>query len=119
MERDRLTRQWEADIAMSNGIQKINDTDSLPKPTLQEQKDIIISILADFADEADRLIAYLDHIGFDLCALASPHDLGAAVLGHYRIKAGRYDVDRACNDLASWPPIAAEIAKRMGKKVRV
>jgi hypothetical protein len=94
----------------------MNDAANLLEPDLQEQKGIIISILSDFADEGDRLIAYLDHIGFDLCALASPHDLGNAVLGHYRIKAGKYDIHRACNDLASWPPIAAEIARQMDIK---
>jgi len=96
----------------------MSDPELLAALTLQEQKDVIISILVNFADDGDRLIAYLDHIGFDLGALTSPHDLGDAVLGHYRIKAGRYDVDRACNDFASWPPIAAEISRRMVKKTK-
>ena len=94
----------------------MDDAANLLEPDLQEQKGIIISILTNFADDADRLISYLDHIGFDLCALTSPWDIEAAVLGHYRIKVGRYDVERACNDLASWPPIAAEIARQMGIK---
>jgi hypothetical protein len=94
----------------------MNDAANLMEPDLREQKGIIISILTNFADDAYRLISYLDHIGFDHCALTSPRDLEAAVLGHYRVKVGRYDVDRACNDLATWPPIATRIAELMSKK---
>jgi len=96
----------------------MNDPELPAAPTLQEQKDIIISILVNFAVEGDNLLAYLDHIGFDLGALTSSRDLGDAVLGHYRIKASRYDVDRACNDFASWPPIAVEISKRIDEKTK-
>jgi hypothetical protein len=31
------------------------------------------------------------------------------IAGHYRLKQGKYDIDRAARDLATFPPIAARI----------
>ena len=75
-----------------------------------EQRSMILSILCDFLEE-DRIADlgdWVDHVGFDLTALRYPADLPAAWVAHYRLGRG-YDVDRALNDLLTWPPIAAEI----------
>lgn len=77
--------------------------------SLSEQKNIILNILADFCSDADTLVDYLNHVGFDLCSICEAREIPAAFLGHYRIKNGVYDLDRACNHLATWPPIAARI----------
>jgi len=77
---------------------------------IRNQRDLILSILCDFLED-DRIADlgdWLDHAGFDLTALWYPADLPAAWVAHYR--RGRvYDVDRALNDLLTWPPIAAHI----------
>lgn len=74
-----------------------------------DQKCIIINILVSFAADADEFVEFCEHAGFNLRVIGKPENLMPAWLGHYRIKAGAYDVDRACNDLATWPPIAARI----------
>ncbi|MCB5200248.1 hypothetical protein SAMN05428995_101925 [Loktanella sp. DSM 29012] len=81
--------------------------------TPREQKDVILSFLIDFADhdEEGDLLSYLDHIGFDLRVIRHVKELPAAFVAKYRLKTGKYDVDRAANDLATWPPIAARIAE--------
>jgi hypothetical protein len=79
----------------------------------KDQKNIIISIFVDFAESDDDgdLLSYLDHIGFDLRVIGHIRELPAAFVANYRIKTGKYDVDRAANDLTTWPPIAARIAE--------
>jgi hypothetical protein len=87
----------------------------MPKQTSDlppgKQKGIILSIFADFAESDDDgdLLSYLDHIGFDLRAISHVKELPAAFVAKYRLKSGKYDLDRAANDLVTWPPIAARI----------
>lgn len=78
-----------------------------------EQANMIVALLVDFLepDMIDRLGNYFQHVRFDLPALRRPQDLVAAWLGHYRIRQGVYDVERAFNDLATFPPVAAEITR--------
>jgi hypothetical protein len=77
----------------------------------KEQKNIILGIFADFAesDDAGDLLSYLDHVGFDLRVISHVKELPAAFVAKYRLKTGKYDLDRAANDLVTWPPIAARI----------
>jgi len=81
--------------------------------TSREQKNIILNFLADFAESDDDgdLLSYLDHVGFDLRVISHVKELPAAFVAKYRLKTGKYDLDRAANDLATWPPIAARIAE--------
>ena len=79
--------------------------------SLQEQKNLILNILDDFCTDADTLFRYLDHVGFDIGSVSHAREIPTAFLGHYRLKNGTYDVDRACHHLATWPPIAARIAE--------
>lgn len=74
---------------------------------------MILALLDDLCspETIDELGDYLDHVGFDLLALRRPQDLPVAWLGYYRIRRGLYDVDRAFADLATYPPMAAEIAR--------
>lgn len=81
-----------------------------------EQKGLLLGILADFAQgDPQEVLDYLDHVGFNLLCLSGSQDLGAAWCGFYRIKPGLYDIDRACADLATWPPIAAAITEGIGR----
>lgn len=89
----------------------------LPALNLQEQKSIILNIFADFCIDADTMRSYLDHIGFDIGAISHPRELRVAYLGHYKLRNGTYDVEKACKDFACWPPVAAEI-RRLKRKTR-
>ena len=79
--------------------------------SLQEQKNIILNILFDACSDGETLVSYLEHVGFDACAIRNVSELPSAFLGYYRLKTGHYDVNRACHHLATWPPIAAQIAE--------
>jgi hypothetical protein len=83
--------------------------------TLDQQKDLILSILFDFA-EGDDLLAYMKHVGFDLGSILQVNELPTAWLGHYRVKKGVYDVNRACNDLSEFPLIASAIVRGLNEK---
>lgn len=84
-----------------------------PQMSVEDQTNLILGILISFleGDGLQELGDYLQHVGFNICALQRPKDLSSAWLGHYRLKQGVYDVDRACADLASYPPIAARVAE--------
>lgn len=90
---------------------QVDDPDqSVDLTDVREQRGMILSILFDFLEE-DRIADFsdwIDHVGFDPNALRYLADLPAAWLGHYRQPRG-YDLDRALNDLLTWPPIAAHI----------
>ena len=79
--------------------------------TVDEQKAMILSMVSDFAGEGQDPTDFLDHIGFDWGLISRQRDLVPAILGHYRIKQGVYDIDRAANDLATYPPIASRIVE--------
>ena len=87
-------------------------TDTL---TTEEQKNLIRNILLDFLNSEDCL-PYLYHIGFDLGAVGHPSQFEAALLGHYRIGQGQYDVERAANDMATYPPMLNRIFEIMREK---
>ncbi len=76
-----------------------------------EAKAMLVNILADFADEPDQMVNYLDHVGFDVSALGTHKDLPAAWVAHYRIGQGTYDTDRAFLDYVTWGPMASEIVR--------
>jgi hypothetical protein len=88
-----------------------NRSPEVDRMTVRHQCDLILSILCDVLekDDAIHLGKWFDHVGFDPTALRHNSDLMQAWLGHYR-SGRRYDVDRALNDLISWPPIADRIA---------
>jgi len=72
--------------------------------TTNEQKNMVLNIAFDhlnLEDEGQGFCDYLKHIGFDITAITDTKELPAAILGHYRIKQGEYDVDRAAMDLAT------------------
>jgi hypothetical protein len=82
--------------------------------TVEQQKGLILGILCDFAD-GDEILAYMAHVGFDLGSISHIRELPGAWLGHYRTKKGAYDVDRACNDLSEFPPIASAIVREINR----
>ena len=91
-------------------------TPKTPLP-LEEQKSLLLGILNEFLPDPDELFDYFDHVGFDPLCLGRVRDLPQAWVAYYRVRAGVYDVDRACRDLATWPPIAARIAYLQAQKL--
>ncbi len=81
--------------------------------TSKEQKNIILGYFAGLAESDDDRdpLSFLDHVGFDLRVISDVRELPAAFVAKYRMKSGKYDLDRAANDLATWSPIAARIAE--------
>jgi hypothetical protein len=78
-----------------------------------EARGIILGIYAEFAQRPEELFDYFEHAGFDASVILFARDLPAAWLGFYRVKPGVYDLDAALDDLHTWPPIAAEIERRL------
>ncbi len=81
-----------------------------------EQKNIILNLVFDEELDGQGLLDYLEHIGFEIAALEDTKELPEAVLGHYRIRQGEYDVDRAAMDLATYGPVAAAIVEQMAEQ---
>jgi hypothetical protein len=96
-------------------MREVEMADGNVELTVDQQKDLILSILCDFA-EGDDLLAYMEHVGFDLDSILHVTELPRAWLGHYRSKKGVYDVVRACNDLSEFPPIASAIVRGLNQK---
>jgi hypothetical protein len=78
--------------------------------TTDEQRAVILGIFGDVSsDGRDAVIDFAQHVGFDFGILRSASDITPAWLGHYRLRQGVYDVERAALDLATWPPVARRI----------
>ena len=84
--------------------------------TPAEQREFILNIFADFADEPETLIDFIEHAGMDLRSLQSAGNLPDMIAGHYRIKKGEYDIDRAANDLLTWPPLTSAVFSRLAER---
>lgn len=78
-----------------------------------DDKSCILSMFEDMASDVDELVQYLKHIKFDFGALSDSKQLPEAILGHYRVRQGEYDLDRASHDLLTFPPIAARVFQLM------
>lgn len=87
----------------------------------QEAKTAIANIITDLSD-ADKIAKYLKHIKFDVCAMSNPPNPDEwlpALVGHYRVKKGQYDMDRITMDFLKYPPIAARVVELMAEQARV
>jgi hypothetical protein len=87
--------------------------------TAAEARNIVLSILADFWEDAvddegvDRLFDYWQHVGFEVVDLppnSAPKLICAAFVDHYT-DGGEINVGKAIEELASWPPIVARVAE--------
>ncbi|MDB2369292.1 hypothetical protein N9V68_01750, partial [Octadecabacter sp.] len=74
-----------------------------------------LSILADMTP--DQIGPYIAHVGFDVCAITDSTELPAAWVAHYRLGQGTYDLDRACMDLATFPPVSRRIFALQAEKL--
>jgi DNA/RNA-binding domain of Phe-tRNA-synthetase-like protein len=76
---------------------------------------LILAWFADFQehDGDEELTRYVVHCGIDIDAAA---ELDDAIAAHYRLPSGIYDIERAANDLATYPPIAARIEELRAEK---
>jgi hypothetical protein len=84
-----------------------------------EQRNLILNTFFDEDDDGERFLALIDHAGIDLSAAGGDvRRIPAVILGHYRIKKGCYDIDRAANDLLTYPPAAARIAELEAQKAK-
>jgi hypothetical protein len=71
----------------------------------------------DLAKECTQeLCRYLHHCGIHDEDIREAGDVRTAVLQHYLLPSGRYDIDAAAHDLRRWPPIAKRIKKAMRTK---
>jgi hypothetical protein len=77
-------------------------------------RDIILAWFLGFQEEGDEELArYILHCGIDIDAAPEIDD---AIALHYQLPDGTYDIDRAANDLATWPPVAARIAELQAER---
>jgi hypothetical protein len=70
--------------------------------TVHQQEALILKPYVDFLknDDIRGLHNLAQHVGIHL-----GRNLARAVLDHYRLDEGKYDVDRAAKDFASRPPL--------------
>ena len=86
--------------------------------TVAKQRKLILDVFFD-SDDPETFLALVDHAGIDLAAAAGDvKQIPDVILGHYRIKKGCYDIDRATNDLLTFPPVAAHIAGLEAQKAK-
>jgi hypothetical protein len=84
----------------------------------------VLAVFTEFIEvknDPKGLVDYCIHCGMPLDVLAAADKRGLApiILAHYRIGPGVYDLERVGQDLARWPPIAAEIARLQREKSAV
>jgi hypothetical protein len=93
-----------------------------PKPagdSAERQRLMILNMFFDEDNDGDGFIALVKHCRIDLAACdGSAKQLMNVIAGHYRIAKGRYDIDRAANDLLTYPPMAEYIEEQKAKKAR-
>ena len=78
--------------------------------TALDQRTLILDMFFD-GDDPENFLALIEHTGIDLAAAGGDiKRVPDVILGHYRVKKGCYDIERAANDLATFPPVAAYIA---------
>ena len=70
-------------------------------------------LLWPFLDAAEQgeeeLAQYLQHCGITAKDIAEAGDVQNAVMKHYRLTTGSYDIGQAAEDLSSYPSIAKRI----------
>ena len=87
------------------------------KLTAAEQRNMILSMFFDGQD-AEDFVALVTHCRIDLAACnGDAKQLTNVIAAHYRIARGHYDIDRAANDLVTFPPVAERIAKLKAGKL--
>jgi hypothetical protein len=78
--------------------------------TPSKEAGLVLAYFSDFAEQSEEtLAAFLKHCGItseDLQAAPTTKD---AILTHYRLANGHYELERAAYDLSRWPPIAERI----------
>ena len=89
-------------------------------PTPREQRNMILAMFfSEGDDDGKGFLALVDHCGIDLAAChGDVKQVPNVIVGHYRIKKGFYDIDRAANDLLTFPPVAARIAELDAQKAK-
>ena len=77
------------------------------RPSIAEQEAHILAVYADMLDhdDFDGFFDLARHAGIDM----HRGDPIQQILKHYWLGGGRYDVKRAIEDFASWPPIVNRI----------
>ncbi len=126
MERAKLTKNQKISTAKtakasagnSGAEKKVNASSKPPETSAEMQRGMILSIFFEDKD-ADGFIALVDHCGIDLAACnGDTKQLPNVIAAHYRLKKGTYDIDRAANDLRTFPPISARIRELQKRQAR-
>jgi hypothetical protein len=90
-----------------------------PKTAEDQRNSILAMFFDDHDDDGESFLALVDHCGIDLAAChGDVRQIPNVIAGHYRIKKGCYDIDRAANDLLTFPPVAARIAELEAQKAK-
>lgn len=90
------------------------------QPTPKEQRNMILAMFfSEGDDDGTRFLALVDHCGIDLSAChGDVTQIPNVIAAHYRLAQGRYDIDRAADDLLTYPPVAARIKELEAQKRR-
>lgn len=71
-----------------------------------------VHMLENRNDDGEALVDLIEHCGIDISGVTDVESqLFDAIAAHYHIAPGRYDLERAANDLSTWGPIAERIAE--------
>jgi len=90
-----------------------------PETAAQQRAMILAMFFDDGDDNGEGFLALIDHCGIDLAACnGDVKQIPNVIAGHYRLAHGRYDIDRAANDLLTFPPVAARIAELDAQKAK-
>lgn len=88
----------------------MTDTANRNHPGTQHSELLILKTLMVVAEAGGSLRReLLAHCGIDLAVMATPFDIPAAVLEHYRTSTGQYDFARFEHDVRTWPAIAEHL----------
>lgn len=113
--RGRIVRPQDRQNGKSKGKEMTKATAEL---TVAEQRTMILAMFFE-DDDVGRFLALSEHAGIDLAAAqGDAKQLVNLIAGHYRLKKGQYDIDRAANDLRTFPPIAASVEELKAKRAR-
>ena len=98
-------------LSLSRTITMQQATCETKELTAAAQKTLILDMFFD-GDDPENFCALIEHTGIDLSAAGGDvRRVPDVIFGHYRVKKGCYDIDRAANDLATFPRVAGYIAE--------
>ena len=103
----------------ANGVTDNSGAERKAELTPADQNNMILNMFFDEDNDADGFLALIKHCRIDLAACdGDTKQIPNVIAAHYRLAKGRYDIDRAANDLLTFPTIAAAIKERQARMAR-